>query len=360
MVHECCAPGVESRREQVQSLPVSCFPWFWDQISRREVVSIPEVRDLPDEAAACREFLLGGKIRTLLAVPLASERSLWGYLGFVNTVQPARWSEDVVNLVRVLGEIFLVSLERKSAREQLETLNAKLRHASRQVLVGETSGAVYHQVRNVITSMGFTAGAAKRATKDHRFMEMMGDIEQWVAESGELLGEFLEFARTGESHRERFAPEAVVASARKLAWPSAKDNKVEILCDVAPDLPQLHCSRILVVQVFANLILNAVNALEDVEGRPRRVTVRVANGHEGYVEATVADNGPGIPPELHQAVFERFFTTRSDGVGLGLYISKSIVESHGGRLWMTSTPGEGTQFRFTLPVGEDQTTLTDD
>jgi signal transduction histidine kinase len=105
-----------------------------------------------------------------------------------------------------------------------------------------------------------------------------------------------------------------------------------------------------IAQVVLNLLLNGIQATAATEGRERRLRVETRTYEGNAVEVSVADNGPGIAPELHEKIFEQFFTTREGGLGMGLAISRSIVEAHEGRLSVESEPGQGSVFRFTLPA----------
>ena len=121
-------------------------------------------------------------------------------------------------------------------------------------------------------------------------------------------------------------------------------------CDLGTGLPELRADCLLVEQVLLNLVQNAIDAVRDCDAPRRRV--RVASAHDGgaAVRVTVADRGTGIDPDVAAHVYDPFFTTRKNGLGLGLSICRSIVEMHGGRIWHMPQPEGGTVFCFTLPV----------
>jgi signal transduction histidine kinase len=118
------------------------------------------------------------------------------------------------------------------------------------------------------------------------------------------------------------------------------------------DLPAIHADRVQIQQVLVNLLVNAYDALDAVDV-PRAVTIR-AHALEDGIEIAVEDNGLELNPEIANHLFDAFLTTKQDGMGLGLAISRSIIESHSGRIWLASTSQQGTVFRFTLPVGANE------
>ena len=125
---------------------------------------------------------------------------------------------------------------------------------------------------------------------------------------------------------------------------------------LATDLPRVHGDRVQLQQVMLNLILNAIEAMSTVEGRPRELFVGTCLHEKTEVRVTVRDSGIGLDPESLEKVFAAFHTTKPGGLGMGLSISRSIVENHSGRLWATTNDGHGTTFQFTLSAlwAEDQ------
>jgi signal transduction histidine kinase len=138
-----------------------------------------------------------------------------------------------------------------------------------------------------------------------------------------------------------------------LVQPELTRRGIALQAALADDLPPVHAVRVELQQVLLNLIVNAIEAMSGVLDRPRELTL-AAQPHTrpdgGGVRVTVQDTGVGITPEQLERLFEAFFTTKPHGLGMGLSISRSIVEDHGGRLWATGNPGPGTTFEFTLPA----------
>ena len=124
--------------------------------------------------------------------------------------------------------------------------------------------------------------------------------------------------------------------------------------DAAKDLPRVLCDRIQLQQVILNLLLNGMDACAQATAGERRVVIGIRREEGAHqLEITVRDNGPGIPHDKRDRVFEPFFSTKPQGLGMGLPISRAIIESHGGRMWVDNNDGSGAVFRFTLPVAEE-------
>ena len=134
-----------------------------------------------------------------------------------------------------------------------------------------------------------------------------------------------------------------------MAESQASRNDVSIETDLAADLPAVLGDKIQLQQVILNLMINGIESMSGVSGRPRRLLIRTERREDGQVHVSVHDRGAGVDIGLMARLFEPFFTTRSDGIGMGLPISRSIVEAHGGRLWAESIENHGSVFQFTLP-----------
>jgi signal transduction histidine kinase len=126
-------------------------------------------------------------------------------------------------------------------------------------------------------------------------------------------------------------------------------GRVLLQTEFAGNLPIVEGDRIQLQQVMLNLLLNAADAMADVEDRPRNLTVRTAIDREGNVELLVRDSGTGLDPQVIQRLFDPFYTTKSKGMGVGLSISRTIIENHGGRIWAVPNDGPGATFAFSLP-----------
>jgi C4-dicarboxylate-specific signal transduction histidine kinase len=134
-----------------------------------------------------------------------------------------------------------------------------------------------------------------------------------------------------------------------LAQGEVRARRVALRTDLATRLPPVLGDRVQLQQVVLNLVMNGIEAMSSVQDRPRELVIRTQEREDDEVVVTVQDSGTGIDPKVTEHMFDSFYTTKGDGMGMGLSISRSIVQDHGGRLWATTNDGPGATFQFTLP-----------
>jgi signal transduction histidine kinase len=235
---------------------------------------------------------------------------------------------------------------------RLEQAQEEARRSERLAALGQLSGGLAHELRNPLAVIKGSAETLMRklASSDPITTEMAGYISSEVNRMNALVTRFLDFARPHklEERPEQIPPliERALKAARD-RWP---DAKVEVERQFAPNLPEVTLDGELIERVFTNLVLNAYEAMGAAGGKLRVAVAPSSDGKRG-VEITFQDNGPGIPTELREQIFNPFFTTKETGVGLGLSIVSKIVDDHRGSIHVTSEPGKGACFRVFLPAG---------
>jgi len=234
---------------------------------------------------------------------------------------------------------------------RLEQAQAEARRSERLAALGQLSAGLAHEIRNPLGVIKASAETLhkKLQPNDPLARELTDYISSEVNRLNALVSRFLDFARPLQlqlgSHEISPLLEQALKAVRD-RWPEAK---VEIERQYAKDLPKVLVDAELCEQVFTNLVLNAYEAMP--EGGKLKVVaaVTLSDSHQG-VEIDIEDSGPGIPPELQEQIFNPFFTTKKDGVGLGLSLVSKIVDDHGGWLRVTSNPGQGACFKLFLPA----------
>ena len=246
---------------------------------------------------------------------------------------------------------------RHEAEAQQRDQDQRLGQTARLVTMGEMASSLAHELNQPLTAianycMGLSARIRQREQQGlppdiPQTLEMLGRTAAQAERAGMVIRRIRDFVKRSEPERRACEVKAIVADALGLAEIDAQRRGVRIEVDIAPTLPVLLADPILIEQVLLNLVRNGLEALQDVR-RPR-LQVRVIQREE-WLEFSVIDSGPGLAPGSMDKLFQPFFTTKREGMGMGLNICRSIIESHKGRLWVEDNPGGGCVFRFTLPA----------
>ncbi len=245
--------------------------------------------------------------------------------------------------------------EQKAAAAALRRKEAQLAHAGRLSAMGEMAAGIAHEVSQPLYSILNFAKASGNVLGVEgepnlaELREWNAEIAAAAARAGGILSRLRGFARSTDMQRARSDINEIVREAVRLVGCQAESRKAKLELELYETCAPVEVDRIQIQQVLVNLLQNAYGALAGAGVGLGRVSVHTETGEE-FVEVSVADDGPGLPSDDEFNVFDPFVTTKSDGLGLGLAISKSIVEAHGGRLWATSKAERGTVFHFTLPV----------
>jgi PAS domain S-box-containing protein len=246
--------------------------------------------------------------------------------------------------------------ERKHAEEELRAARLDLAHASRLALMGELMASIAHEITQPLTSMLVNSGAgiarlgAIPAGPDAtELREIFLDIREQGRQAGEVIKRLRALASKRPLERQPLDVNEVAGDILRLVGSDARRRGVTLRSDLVPALPAITADRVCLQQVVLNLILNGMDAMDEPPTDDRQLLVRTRLLDAG-VEVAVSDTGHGIPAERLPKLFDAFFTTKKDGLGLGLAIARSIIEAHGGRIWAEDHGGRGATFRLSLPV----------
>ncbi|MBF9197275.1 PAS domain S-box protein [Microvirga sp. BT290] len=243
--------------------------------------------------------------------------------------------------------------ERQRTEARLQELQSELVHMSRFTALGEMASTLAHEINQPLTAIANYLKGSRRILQrmDGPEVPMLQEAVSQAADqalrAGQVIRHLREFVARGESERHIESLPKLVQEASALALVGAKEKGVRVSFSLDPDALLVLADRIQVQQVLLNLIRNAIEAMQDA---PRRelVVATQALPNESLVEVSVSDTGTGIASEIAEQLFQPFITTKKHGMGVGLSICRTIVESHGGKIWVESEPNRGTVFRFTL------------
>jgi two-component system sensor kinase FixL len=244
--------------------------------------------------------------------------------------------------------------ERQVTEARLQELQSELVHVSRLTAMGEMASALAHELNQPLSAIANYMKGSRRLLEDSAdehapvVREAMDKAAEQALRAGQVIRRLRDFVARGESERRVEEVKKLVEEASALALVGAKDKGVRVRFEFDPQVVFVLADKVQIQQVLLNLMRNAIEAMEDSERRELIVsTVAVA---EELVEIRVSDTGSGIAPEVSAQLFQPFVTTKGQGMGVGLSISRTIVEAHGGTIAPRPNPGGGTVFCFTLPA----------
>ncbi len=249
-----------------------------------------------------------------------------------------------------------IAIERKLAREERERLRqaqADLAHINRVTTMGELTASLAHEIKQPISAAVTNAKTCLRwLGRDNpdvaEAREAASRLVKDVTRAVDIIGRISLLFKKGGLQQELVDVNELIREMIALLRSEANRYSISIRTELAEDLPKVMADRVQLQQVFMNLMLNGIDAMKETTDGDE-LTIKSEAG-DGQLLISVSDTGAGLPPEKSDQVFRAFFTTKNNGTGMGLPISRSIIESHGGRLWVSETSGRGATFQFTLPA----------
>jgi two-component system sensor kinase FixL len=254
-----------------------------------------------------------------------------------------------------LGIVHDIS-ERKEAEQRIMELQKELIHATRVTTTGQLGAALAHELNQPLGAILNNAGileelAARMDGADAALMrDVAAKLSQQTVRAGEIIRRLRDFVAKRESDRSLQDLNAVLQESIALGFVGAAHSSISLRTQLAAGLPSVAVDRVQIQQVLINLMRNAIEAMQ---GAPKRVlTVSSARDDGPFLRVSVADTGPGLSDAMAATLFQPFVTTKAQGLGIGLSICRTIVEAHGGRLWVEKNERGGATFHFRLPVPE--------
>ncbi|MEI9806273.1 MAG: PAS domain S-box protein [Pseudolabrys sp.] len=244
--------------------------------------------------------------------------------------------------------------ERQMTEARLQELQSELVHISRLTAMGEMASTLAHELNQPLTAISnYLKGSLRlleSATDDKAatLRDAMSKAADQAMRAGHIIRRLRDFVSRGESERRVENVTKLVEEASALSLVGVKDRGIRVQFQFDPSIELVLADRVQIQQVLLNLIRNAMDAMET--SPTRNLVISIVPADEKTVRVSVADSGSGIAPEVAQQLFQPFVTTKRQGMGVGLSISRTIIEAHGGRIWVEANPTGGTIFNFTLAV----------
>ncbi|MGZ9066920.1 MAG: ATP-binding protein, partial [Burkholderiales bacterium] len=253
--------------------------------------------------------------------------------------------------------------QQKKAELELGRQRNELAHFARVTMLGELSGSLAHELNQPLAAILSNAQAALRFLTDDDYdrnevREILRDIVNADKRAGEVIRGLRLLLKKGEMRQEPLDLNEVVRDVLGLMRSDILNARVDLTAELTPTLPVVTGDRVQLEQVLLNLLMNGCDAMADAPASGRKLLVTTRHIATDSVVVSVTDRGPGIPPEDLERVFEPFYSTKAQGLGLGLMVSRKIIGAHGGRLYAENNAGGGASFCFTLPANPEGTTTT--
>jgi C4-dicarboxylate-specific signal transduction histidine kinase len=320
--------------------------------SSRALAYIPDVvqdANFPGASIAAREGL-----HAAFGVPILVGGEVLGVMEFFSPeIRPP--DQDLLPMMATIGSQIGQFTERKRAEEALRNAQAELAHAARLTTLGELTASIAHEINQPLAAVVNNASACVRWLAAQNLEEARRSAARIIADghrAGEIIGRIRALAKKAPPQKDWVDLNATIRDVLALARSEVHRHGVVVETHLAADVPRIRGDRIQLQQVLLNLVMNAIEALSGVGGEPRTLWVSSECGAAPEVVIVVRDSGPGLEPEGRERLFETFYTTKPHGLGLGLAISRRIIEAHGGRLWASAHNDHGATFQFTLPTAE--------
>jgi PAS domain S-box-containing protein len=321
--------------------------------SSRAPASIPDVvqdTNFPRARIAAREGLHAG-----CGFPILLGGDVLGVMEFFS--QEIRQPDQaLLHTMASIGSQIGQFIERQRAEASLRQAQAELAHMARLTTLGELTASIAHEINQPLGAMVNSANACVRWLAAQNLERAQQSAVRIVADgqrAGAIITRIRALAQKAPPHKDWLDLNATIRDVLALARSEVQRHGVVVETQLAAAVPRIRGDRIQLQQVLLNLVMNAIEALSGVSAGPRTLWVSAACGAAPEVVIAVRDSGPGLEPQHLDRLFEAFYTTKPQGLGLGLTISRRIIEAHGGRLWATANVPQGAVVQFTVPIGNE-------
>jgi signal transduction histidine kinase len=355
--HQWARAGVVPIPEALNA--VEAAPWLTGKLLAGEPVILSRVEDAPPDAAKDLEFARMVGSKSTAGIPLIIGGVVVGAVVFDAVARAQTWSPRTVKRLRLIAEVFGNALERERAVVEINRLREEMRQTSCVATMGELTASLAHELNQPLGAILSNAQAARRflaAKKPHR-AEVQEAIEEIIRDNSRAVETLRNVRALFQRDRVEMSPvdlRQILLEAERVLSPEADSKCISLELELPSALPIVLGNRAQLLEVMMNLATNAFDSICEAGDGPRVVNLCARHLEDGRVRVVVRDSGKGIDPEIMPRMFDAFFTTKSNGMGIGLRIARSIIENHEGRLWAMRNPGRGATLEFELPAKADE------
>jgi signal transduction histidine kinase len=313
--------------------------------------------DIPSELADVRPFVERYGPKASAAIPMWAGGKVIGAATFGKFRSPREWPPELLDHLGLAVRLFGSAIERKQSEIVIRAARAELRVASRRNVMSELVASLSHEINQPLGAiLSNLSGIARLLSQGNpqpaTALEAVNSAIEDTKRTAEIVRRIRFMFKKHVEHKSAIGIAALIDEVMKLTAGEATVRRISVRTQVSPSAQRVLGDRIQLQQCVLNLLMNAFDAIADARSDQRGVTIKVVPEKTGWVALSISDSGGGINPAVANRLFEPFVTTKNEGMGLGLLVTRSIVENHGGKIWATPNPDRGATFTFTLPVAE--------
>ena len=330
------------------------FPEILSLLQRGDVHYFTEEDEIPTEWKNFRRFVEENDMKSGLAMPLFVGENLLGSVAAFSLEGSPTWPSVLMERDNIVGQLFANVLGNLEWDAGVRRLGEELTHVTRVAAMGELTASLAHELNQPLEAIAGNAVAAGHFLRGHptnpdEAHAALADISEEARRAGEVIRRMRALLEKGEHERSPLCMNDLAEEVVALLQNEANLRNTWFELDLAPDLPLVEGDRIQLQQVLMNLLMNSIDATRDDGASPHKVTIRTFGRGNKESEVAVLDDGIRLDASFVESIFDPFFTTKPNGLGMGLSISRSIIESHSGRLWVERDLDSGAAFHFVLP-----------
>jgi signal transduction histidine kinase len=337
-----------------EAIDTGRVPWLMLRLRQGDVIHVSRLAELPEEAATDHETCLMLGVRSLAAMPLRSGGAVIGGLVLATGAERG-WPQELIEQLHLLGEVIANALAGANAEREARRLRQELTHIGRVSAMGELTASLAHELNQPLTAILNNAQVAQEYLESDpsnfgELREILKDIVADDRRAADVIQRLRALLKKGALEYVPLDMNDVVDEVARLVRSDMVIRNVPMTLELTAGLPRVRGDRVQLQQVVLNMVLNGVEAMGEPNGRPHALVIRTARAGATAVDIAVEDSGSGIDLNDVDRLFEPLYTTKAEGLGMGLAIVRTIVDAHGGRLRASNNASGGATFKFTLPV----------